>query len=110
MNRMISMGSTNFTYDANGNNTNATGQWNSDYTWDLKIIFLQVLLTALVCEYDALENRRRKNDTFYIYLTFWVEVMYLWKQMLETQYVLYSWIGFDCAFGCQPVKPLLLPL
>lgn len=66
MNRMNSRGNTSFTYDNNGNNTAATGEWNSNLTFDVKDNLLTSTSPALSCEYDALENRRRKNDTLYV--------------------------------------------
>jgi RHS repeat-associated protein len=66
LNRMKSRSSTNFTYDNNGNNSNATGQWNADYTFDVKDNLLTSTAPVLNCEYDGLENRRRKNDTLYV--------------------------------------------
>ncbi len=66
LNRMNSLGSSNFTYDNNGNNNAATGQWNSNYTFDVKDNLLTSTAPVLSCEYDGLENRRRKNDTLYV--------------------------------------------
>jgi RHS repeat-associated protein len=66
LNRMKSRGTTGFTYDNNGNNDTATGQWNSSYTFDTKDNLLTSTAPALTCAYDGLENRRRKNDTLYV--------------------------------------------
>lgn len=66
LNRMNSRGTTSFTYDNNGNNNSATGQWNSNYTFDEKDNLLTSTAPVLSCEYDGLENRRRKNDTLYV--------------------------------------------
>ena len=66
MNRMNSRGNTSFTYDNNGNNTAATGDWNSNLTFDVKDNLLTSTSPTISCEYDALENRRRKNDTLYV--------------------------------------------
>jgi len=65
-NRMLNRGSTNFTYDNNGNNTNASGQWNSSYTWDTKDNLLSSTAPVLNVTYDGLENRRLKNNTRYV--------------------------------------------
>lgn len=65
-NRMNSRGSTTFGYDNNGNNTQATGKWNSTYTYDSKDNLLTSTAPAVTCEYDGLENRRRKNNTRYV--------------------------------------------
>jgi RHS repeat-associated protein len=66
LNRMNNRGATSFTYDNNGNNNTATGQWNSNYTFDVKDNLLTSTAPVLSCEYDGLENRRRKNDTLYV--------------------------------------------
>lgn len=65
-NRMTQQGSNNFNYDGNGNNTNATGQWTSTYTYDRNDNLLTSTAPSLTVEYDALENRRRKNNTRYV--------------------------------------------
>ena len=66
LNRMNNRGTTSFTYDNNGNNNAAAGQWNSNYTFDTKDNLLTSTAPVLSCEYDGLENRRRKNDTLYV--------------------------------------------
>lgn len=65
-NRMNKRAATNFTYDNNGNNTTAAGDWNTAYTFDSKDNLLTSTAPLLNCEYDGLENRRRKNDTLYV--------------------------------------------
>lgn len=65
-NRMLTRNNTIFNYDNNGNNTKATGEWNSNYTYDIRDNLLTSTTPALTCEYDALENRRMKNQTRYV--------------------------------------------
>lgn len=65
-NRMTQQGTNSFGYDGNGNNSAATGQWTSTYTYDKNDNLLTSTQPALTMEYDALENRRRKNNTRYV--------------------------------------------
>lgn len=64
LNRMLTRNADGYTYNNNGNNI-ATSS-GSTFTYDEKDNLLTSSIPALTCEYDALENRRRKNDTIYV--------------------------------------------
>ncbi len=65
-NRMVTSGSTQFTYDDNGNNTSASGDWNSTYSYDKRDNLITSTSPVINAEYDGLENRRKNNNTRYV--------------------------------------------
>lgn len=65
-NRMLSRDSDQYTYDGNGNQISSTAVNNPVYTYDPKDNLLTCSFPSITCEYDALENRRKRNTTLFV--------------------------------------------
>lgn len=65
-NKMLTRNIENYNFDNNGNQLGSNGTNNPTYTYDIKDNLLTSNFPALNCEYDALENRRKRNNTLFL--------------------------------------------
>ena len=65
-NRMLTRDSDQYTYDGNGNQLTSTSVSNPIYTYDPKNNMLTCSFPNSTFEYDALENRRKRNSTLFV--------------------------------------------